>query len=227
MEIWNDGGWLHRGGFQVLVDNVTVGGETVSKQDIDVLRGGAIESPARINAKPTSGQVLVRLPRIDGVGDFQSLSQVVDIPVRSVVDASGGSLELSTEPDPSGNFESGQFSGGVFQILQPDRAADDGVTELRLRSAGLPSCPAGGAGAASLTRALYSDVRRRRRRRLGSRAGSAADPPAGGFRVRAQNSTTRAWDAKWDTLERCDGTLTRVARGRVLVRISVADDRSC
>jgi len=220
VEILNDSGWLHPGGFQVLVDNVTYGGETVSKQDIDVLRDGAVESPVRVNATPKSGAVLVRLPPNEGSGSFVPLDEVADLPVGSVVDARNGSVELLSAPDPSGRLQSGQFSAGIFQILQPRKRAEDaGVTELRLGGPSLRGCPGGAAQAAALTRRLDSDVRRRRYRRQGrSSATTALDTPRGGFRIRARNSTTRAWEATWQTLDRCDGTLTRVTRGRVVLR---------
>jgi len=220
VEIWNDSGWLHPGGLKVLVDNVTYGGETVSKQDTDVLRGGAVESPGRITAKPTSGEVLVRLPRDEGSGEFVPLENVADVPVRSVVDARNGSIELSTAPDSSGRLQVGEFSAGAFQLLRPrGRAQDAGVTELRMRGPRPGGCGGSRAQAASLTRQLYSNVHHRRHRRLGrSTVASALAGPQGGFRVRTRNSTTRASEAAWRTVDRCDGTLTRVTRGRVVLR---------
>ena len=151
LEFWNDSGWLYPGGFQVLVDNVTYGGETISSQDTDVLRGGPVVASPTVNAKP-SGEVLVRLPEEEGSGEVVPLEELADaeIPVGSAVDARKGSLELSTAPDASGSLVSGDFSKGVFQILQPRRGPRDaGVTELRMRGLSLPTCPRGRAQAAS------------------------------------------------------------------------------
>jgi hypothetical protein len=215
LEIMNDSGWLYPDGFQLFVDNVTYGGETISSQDTDVLRGGPAESP-KVTADP-SGKVLVRLPPGEGSGEFVPLEEVAEVPVGSVVDAEEGSIELSTASDTSGRFVSGDFSQGVFQILQPRRRPEDaGVTELRMRGLSRRECGSGRAQASALTRPLYANVHRKKGGH--SRAAAAAASPPGGFRVRTRNSTTRAWEATWRTVDRCDGTLTRVTRGRVLLR---------
>jgi hypothetical protein len=41
---------------------------------------------------------------------------------------------------------------------------------------------------------------------------------SGRFRSRGRRSSATVRGTTWDTIDRCDGTLTRVKKGRVLVR---------
>jgi hypothetical protein len=221
LDIWNDSGWLYPDGYQVLVDNVTYGGERVSNQDVDVLTR-PVERPmvgATVEIKPESGTVLVRLPEDKGTGTFVPLADVATVPVGSVVDTRQGEVRLRSAVGFSGPLESGTFSKGVFRIVHPRRLRDAGITELRMRGSVPGPCPAADAWAARLVRRLYSDVRRRpRSSRSGSSAAASAEAPRTGFRVRGRHSTATAQDAAWTTSDRCDGTLTRVTRGELVLQ---------
>jgi hypothetical protein len=213
MWVVNDGGWLHPGGYQVLIDNVSYGGELVFQQDVDALNTPPERAPLedKVSAMP-EGEVAVSLPVGTGTGAFVPLDQATALPAGSVVDTSGGSVTLSTAPF-SGPVQSGRFSDGLFKIVRL-AVTGTGVTEVRLQGPLPASCPNGGARAATSTRRLWSDVRRHRRHPRAAGVARQQD----GFGVRAAHSTATARSARWETIDRCDGTLTRVARGRVLVR---------
>ena len=220
LELWNDSGWLYPAGYQVFVDNVTYNGERVSNEDVNAL-AGPVAPPVEgesVAASPKDGTVLVSLPEFLGSGRFVPLEEVADIPVGSVVDTSCGEVQLQSDVDPTRAVQSGTFSDAIFRIVDPARPEDAGITELRLRG-GLGDCPAPQARAASYTRRFSSDIHRQRRyRRGGTTAAASAKAPTGGFRVRARYSTATAQDAAWITFDRTDGTMTRVQRGRVVVK---------
>jgi len=222
IEIWNDSGWLYPGGYQVLVDNVIYRGQEISNQDIDSLNRPVVPPvPGDLVQVEPAGDddVLVRLPKGsdqgEGTGRFVPLTEVASVPVGSELDTRRAAVSLRSAVDFSGRIVSGKFSKGRFLIARP-RGGNRRVTELRMRGRVPPPCPARGAHAARLGRRLHGDIRRRRYRR--SSAGASARRSEGGIRVRARYSTVTAQNAAWTTVDRCDGTVTRVTRGSVVVR---------
>jgi hypothetical protein len=145
-----------------------------------------------------SGTVLVRVP---GATHAAALADGASVPVGSIVDTRAGTVKLRTAL-PAGATQTGTFHGGLFEVRQP--VGGHGMTELVLRGA-LPTCPAGGARAAAVTR-------RRPPRSLWGH------DRHGKFRTRASNSVITVRGTTWFVSDRCDGTLTRVTSGRVSVR---------
>ena len=221
VEMFNDSSWLYPNGYQVLVDNVTYGQEQpIANQDVDVLSRPP-KPPVvgqTVEVKPT-GLVSVSLPEDTGTGNFVQLEAATSIPVGSVLDTQHGEVRIQSAVDRRGSVQAGRFSKGRFVVGTPRSASDAGITELRMLGAAPPPCRPGAPRAARLVRRLWSDVRRRRRyRSSGALAAAAATTPKGGIRVIAKYSTATAQAGAWRTLDRCDGTLTRVTRGRVVVR---------
>jgi len=66
-------------------------------------------------------------------------------------------------------------------------------------------------GARSSGDATAAGLSRRTIRRVSANA-------RGRFRTRGRNSSATVRGTKWDVIDRCDGTLTKVSRGRVVVR---------
>jgi hypothetical protein len=147
---------------------------------------------------PVRGTVLVRVP---GATRAAVLADRASVPLGSIVDTRAGSVTLRTAL-PGAKTQAGTFHGGLFEVRQP--AGGHGMTELVLRGA-LPTCPAGGARAAAVTR-------RRPPRSLWGR------DRHGHFRTRASNSVITVRGTTWFVSDRCDGTLTRVTSGSVAVR---------
>jgi hypothetical protein len=153
---------------------------------------------ASVAIAPTTGSVLVRVP---GATHAAALSADASVPVGSILDTRAGTVKLQAAL-PGGHTQTGTFHGGLFEVRQP--AGGHGMTELVLRGA-LPTCSAGGARAASVTR-------RRPPRSLWGRGRH------GRFRTRASNSVITVRGTRWYVSDRCDGTLTRVTSGSVSVR---------
>lgn len=221
LEMFSDSSWLYPAGYELLVDNITFGPEQpIANQDVDFLSRPPTPPVVgeTVEVKPL-GLVRVSLPEGTGTGNYVPLQAATSIPVGSVVDTRRGEVRLQSAVDNRGQLQSGRFSKGRFLVRKPRSTSDAGITQLRMLGAAPAPCPPGSARAARLVRRMWSDVRRRLRHR-GSRANAAASAPTpkGGIRVVAQHSTATAQNAAWRTVDRCDGTLTRVTRGKVVVR---------
>jgi len=163
-----------------------------------------------VNVAPVSGKVFVSVPAgsafarlsVPGIKGrtFVPLTAARQIPVDSLLDTRRGSLSLTSASTTAGQVFTGTFSAGVFQALQ----SRSGLTTLPLKGSSFRSCTARpGRAAAALSRRV---VRRMR--------GNAS----GRFRTRGRYSAATVRGTIWETVDRCDGTLTKVTRGTVIVR---------
>jgi hypothetical protein len=171
------------------------------------MAANAAAAPAPVFARtvvlsPVSGRVLIRLPGISTV--FVDLTRARVVPVGTVVDATVGRVSLtSANPAPGGvgYTQTGQFFRGVFRIEQ--KRASAGLVDLVLRDNS--SRAACGSGAARVT-ALSQRV-------LGLLRGVAK----GRFRTTGRFAAATVRGTDWGVRDRCDGTLTVVREGVVLV----------
>jgi len=153
------------------------------------------QSGSSMGAK-SNGQVMVKLPGSDKAVPLDG-SQT--IPLDSLVDASNGKVELTTALDAQGHTQTATFWGASFRVHQRH-----GYTEIRLAGR-RPTCAA--AGSAQIAR----------RKKPKTRSLWAQDNH-GRYRTRGQNSVATVRGTTWVTQERCDGTLTRVIHGAVVVK---------
>lgn len=174
-----------------------------------------------VKTEPLAGEVQVSLPpttttaalaaSVPGLKGrrFVPLRKARLIPVGSILDTRGGEVRLTSARNRRGATQSGVFVAGVFQVLQSRSTRAGGLTELRLKGASSASCrraPKRKASAAARRR-----LSRRTIRRLRANA-------KGRFRTRGRYSAATVRGTRWVTEDRCDGTLTSVARGNVVVR---------
>ncbi len=163
-----------------------------------------------VNAAPASGKVFVSVPAgsafasvsVPGIKGrtFVPLTVARQLPVGSILDARRGSLSRTAASTKAGQVFSGIFSAGVFQTLQ----SRSGLTTLPLKGSSFRACTArAGRASAALSRRV---IRRMR--------GNAS----GRFRTRGRYSAATVRGTIWETIDRCDGTLTKVTRGTVVVR---------
>jgi hypothetical protein len=200
-----------------------------------------------VNVVPVSGRVLIKPPPgvsltlldprdslariaalVKGSG-FVPLTEARQIPVGSTLDTSAGVVRLVSASGVKRKTYTGEFQNAIFKVLQARRGRERGLTELRLDDNSLPrgkgysqcvgkahdaqatSTPGVRAGIALSSRAIQ---------RLHSKA-------KGRFRTRGRYSAATVRGTEWDTVDRCDGTLTHVTRGVVVVtdfrrRVSIA-----
>jgi hypothetical protein len=195
VEVINDSGWLYLGGFQILVDNVSFGGTTVSAPPPPVLG----ES---VNLAQLSGQVIVRYPGRGRKGRVARLRGRAPLPVGTVVDSRRGRVRLVSSLGGK-RRQAGRFRSGVFKVRQLTRRR--GLTELFLRG-GLGGCRGHAASDGSAQAATHL-----RRRRLWGRT-------SGSYRTYGSYSSGSVRGTKWLTVDSCAGTLTVVVEGVVVVR---------
>jgi streptogramin lyase len=146
------------------------------------------------------GAVKVRLA---GSKAFVALGSNVSVPTGSELDTTKGTVTLVSALDTRGRTQAGTFSGGRFQVRQSKTGR--GMTDLYLRGLKPKRC-------AATNRASASAVRKKRKRRLWGR------DDRGRFRTHGSDSVATVRGTRWLTEDRCDGTLTRVTQGSVVVR---------
>jgi hypothetical protein len=150
------------------------------------------------------GKVYIRQP---GSRRFVQVTDDILIRVGSVLDTRRGTVRLTTALPKAGATQSGDFFQGVFKLLQSRKKSAKGLVELRLTGGSFRSCGARGAStSAEAARASKKKVR------------SLRGVAKGRFRTRGRSASATVRGTNWGTIDRCDGTLTVVRRGRVLVR---------
>jgi len=134
------------------------------------------------------GPVKIKLP---GSDDFIELTDGQQIPVGTTVDVRKGRVTLSA----AGGGEA-LFYAGIFKIGQGKGATP--LTTLKLVEK------------LSCAQASFTAKKKRKRRLWGDGKGR--------FRTKGKHSAATVVGTKWLVEDRCNSTLTRVARGRVSVR---------
>ncbi len=169
------------------------------------------------NARPVSGRVLVLLPAsarsgrarasaVNGVR-FIPLTEARQLPVGTTFDTKSGSVRLTTATVTRGRVQAGTFGGGVFKLLQRRQAR--GLSELALHDAAsaVKNCAAAaGQAQTAAKRALPKTVLNLLRAK-----------GTGHFQSHGRFSSATVRGTAWTTTDRCDGTLTSVQRGVVVV----------
>jgi hypothetical protein len=149
---------------------------------------------------------------VKGTG-FVPLTEARQIPVGSQVDAREGTLRLTSASTTKHVTYSGDFGTGIFSVLQT--RAQKGLTTLKLLEGAFSGAPtyascatAGKASAAAAHKKLSS------KKVLQLLTANAH----GSFQTRGEFSAATVRGTQWQTIDRCDGTLTKVQRGVVVVR---------
>jgi hypothetical protein len=170
-----------------------------------------------VNVQEVSGTVLVGIrgaaARASGKGrasqkgiTFVPLSEARQIPVGSFLDTRRGTVRLESAANARGKRQRGTFVQGLFQVRQSKKRSARGLTDLVLKGSSFRSCRARGSRDASA-----AGLSRRAIRRLRANA-------RGRYRTSGRNSAATVRGTKWGVTDRCDGTLTKVQRGSVVVR---------
>ena len=187
---------------------------TVAAQTLEDLPVPDVGEEVNVGPVPGSGPVLIGVASGTTAGrarasqkglTFVPLTEARQIPVGSFLDTSDGTVQLVSATGTGQKTQSGKFTAGLFQVLQSRARRARGLTELRLKGGSFKRCgtPRGRSASAALSRRTV--------RRLRSTA-------TGRFRTSGRNSTATVRGTVWTTTDRCDGTLTQVRRGRVVVR---------
>jgi hypothetical protein len=142
-----------------------------------------------------SGVVQIKTPCN---GSFTTFSGETAIPVGSVIDATHGRVRI-TIVEPGGRQQSADFYDGVFKVTE----AKNGLATMSLQGGRFGRCGGRGARVGSAAKAKVI------RQLWGSGSGK--------FRTRGRFATATVRGTKWDTVDRCDGTLVKVTAGSAAV----------
>src|SRR6185503_2099766 len=93
-----------------------------------------------VTANVVKGDVRIKLPpgsagarASQKGGGFVPLTEARTIPVKSILDTRKGTVALRSAKTQAGKTQSGQFTAGVFQVLQSRKRSEKGLTELALK----------------------------------------------------------------------------------------------
>jgi DNA-binding beta-propeller fold protein YncE len=154
------------------------------------------------NVAPVSGKVLVKLP---GSKSFVALSTLQQIPFGTVINATNGTVSVTTAT-PKGGTQTGQFFAGEFVLKQ----GRNGVVVAELTGGNFSVCPTARERShiarASSSHASGSHVVRK----LWANA-------HGKFSTKGNYAAGAVQGTEWLTEDLCDGTLIKVTRDKVAV----------
>jgi hypothetical protein len=153
-----------------------------------------------IVAEPATGKVLIQLP---GRTAFIRLPDAELIPLKSVIDARNGSVLLTA----AGKGGSAKFSEGIFKVTQAPGVAP--LTTLTLVGGDFKACP-------PIPKRARATAKRKLKKTSSVR--HLWGDGSGNFRTVGRYASATLRGTRWLTDDRCDGTLVRVAKGRVSVR---------
>ena len=202
-----------------VADNVVCGRGTdfVVADSQDRVQGDCDRVDSSGKSRPKLGRTASVRPR-KGVVDmsptritrFVPLRDLVNLPVASEIDASNGEVTLQSAKT-KGRPQTATLTGGMFQVLQSRRRSARGLTDLVLKGGSFRNCST----ASAAYRRAGAAQRRRLRKRVVRRLRSNA---RGRFRTRGRYSAATVRGTRYEVIDRCDGTLTKVRSGRVAVR---------
>jgi hypothetical protein len=162
-------------------------------------------------ASPKRGRILARPGGPHGPS-FITLKRDTSLPLGAVIDASHGTAALTVTRDRAGKRQVVELTGGQFIVGQHGRRP---ITDIVLTGGDFARCP-------RMMRRVVGSAAAARRLRRRSRHGVVrqlwARDDHGRFTTYGLTSVATVRGTVWLTQDRCDGTLTRVLRGRVLVR---------
>ena len=163
-------------------------------------------------ARVTSGTVFIKLPAgkrirrgkgkksaFASASRFRRYKGKANIPVGSTIDTRKGRIAITAAADLKGATQDATFYAGIFQIKQ--KRSTKPVTDAELVTSRRACSSKSGRASAS-------------KKRLGRLWASGK----GRFRTKTRYSAASVRGTTWLTEERCDGTFTKVSRGRVAVR---------
>jgi hypothetical protein len=165
--------------------------------------------PGRIaGVMEVAGTVLVKEK---GSNKFVPLNGETELPIGSQVNTLKGTVRLIAGLG-AGKTNSGDFSQGIFTILQAKKAG--AFMTLKMGGGNFGICRGGSSQVLSIEseEGEVAKTRKKRVRRL------FANTNKGRFATRGRYGAATVRGTSWSTEDRCDGTLVKVLRGVVQVR---------
>jgi hypothetical protein len=156
-----------------------------------------------VELETAAGQILIREP---GEDTFATLEETAVVPVGTEVDATKGTVRMTSATEDGGT-QDGEFSQGGFEVSQPDGSTE--VT-LALRGGDFSECR---------TRAAEQD----RSTVGGPKIRQLFVKADGRFRTEGRFAAAAVRGTEFKAVDACFGTLTDVREGEVAVTDLTAD----
>lgn len=181
------------------------------------IANGSLPAPSAIQpvaerslaASRRRGRVSYRAGGPNATGPATPLIADTRLPLGVAIDASRGTVVLTLARDRAGRRQVIALTGGDFVVRQHGR---NPITDIVAAGGDFATCPASArSGRSAATAARHRRSRHSVVRRLWARDNH------GRFSTYGSNSVATVRGTIWLTEDRCDGTLTRVVRGRVAV----------
>jgi hypothetical protein len=191
---------------------------------------------AEANFGQVSGTVYVRLPGpahapnarfaalTKGVG-FVPLTEARQLPIGTQVDARAGTLRLTTATTASrkgkrASTQTGEFSAGLFQVLQSGKRRLQGLTDLKLLDNGIfKGAPSYKTECAVVGKTTNGSVVFKPRRLSKKVLQTLLGNEHGKYRTSGKYSAATVRGTIFSVTDRCDATVTSVKRGAVTVTV--------
>jgi hypothetical protein len=161
-----------------------------------------------VNVQVVSGHASVKEP---GSSAFVPVTAATQIPVGSQLDTRVGTIQMTAASTSQNSTYTGRFGGAVFSVGQSKRRSAHGLTTLKLLEGAVNGGP-------SFARCTAPKRKGAHVAALSGRVVQLLHASAHGkFRTQGRYSAATVRGTKWDTVDRCDGTLTVVHQGTVAV----------
>jgi hypothetical protein len=145
-----------------------------------------------------------------GIARIVPLRDLLNLPVKSSVDATDATVTLQSAKTRRGR-QTASLAAGQFQVLQSGKRSAKGLTDIVMKGGSFANCTVGSSSGSGANAAQ----RRRRSKRVVRRLRTNAK---GRFRTCGRYSAATVRGTKYEMIDRCDGTITKVSRGKVAVR---------
>jgi|GEM_PF-2564581 len=194
-QLWNGTRMLRNGG-----------PSATTTRSVSIARAPSPQKGRSVTVAAVSGKILVRVP---GSKTYVPIADLTEIPLGSIVDARKGRARITSEVNVTTHrTQSSIFYDWYFKILQTKGSKP--ITEARLVNGSFAACTPSRLARSGVATKAKKRSKKKVRRLFGSGKGD--------FRTGAKRSSATVRGTFWLVEDRCDGTLTRVIRGRVDVR---------
>jgi hypothetical protein len=150
---------------------------------------------------PVSGTVLIKLP---GTNTFVPLTGAIQVPDGSTIDATGGTVSLTTQL-PNGTYQTGKFYKGSFVVHQKHK----GTVEATLSGGNFKACKKNGPRDASAASANKKGKGAPVRQLWGNAHGD--------YTTNGRYGSASVSGTIWITEDLCDGTYFKAIKDNVIV----------
>jgi hypothetical protein len=195
-QLWNGTDMLRNGG-----------PSATTSRTVSIARAPAPQKGKSVTIAAVSGRILVRLP---GTKRYVPIGDLTEIPLGSIVDARKGKARITAEVNATTHrTQSSIFYDWYFKVLQTKGSKP--ITEARLVNGSFASC--------TPSRLARSGFATKSRKRSKKEVRHLWGNGKGDFKTGGKRSSATVRGTQWLVADRCDGTLTRVKKGRVDVKV--------